>query len=70
MSALARPRLRPLQTGQLATLAALVALAAVAWLLSDTRMAGMDAGPGTDPGTFGFYVVTWVGGNPDNYLFT
>jgi predicted metal-binding membrane protein len=23
-------------------------------------MAGMDAGPGTDPGAFGFYVSTWV----------
>ena len=23
-------------------------------------MLGMDAGPGTDPGSLGFYVVTWV----------
>jgi predicted metal-binding membrane protein len=23
-------------------------------------MAGMDAGPGTDPGAFGFYISTWV----------
>jgi predicted metal-binding membrane protein len=38
----------------------LAAVAAVGWLLSDTRMAGMDTGPGTDPGTLGFYIVTWV----------
>jgi predicted metal-binding membrane protein len=50
----------PLQAGQLATLGLLIALAAVAWLLTDSRMAGMDAGPGTDPGTFGFYITTWV----------
>ena len=49
-----------LQAGQLATLGLLLALAAVAWLLTDSRMAGMDAGPGTDPGAFSFYVVTWV----------
>src|SRR5437588_8811116 len=49
-----------LQTGQLATLGLLLALAAAAWLLTDSRMAGMDAGPGTDPGAFGFYIVTWV----------
>src|SRR5205823_13306264 len=24
------------------------------------RMQGMDAGPGTDPGTVGFYISTWV----------
>jgi predicted metal-binding membrane protein len=49
-----------LQSGQLATLGLLLALAGIAWLLTDSRMAGMDAGPGTDPGTLGFYVVTWV----------
>ncbi|HMJ72510.1 MAG TPA: DUF2182 domain-containing protein [Solirubrobacterales bacterium] len=31
-----------------------------AWLLSVGRMAGMDAGPGTDPGALGFYLTTWV----------
>jgi predicted metal-binding membrane protein len=49
-----------LRTGQLVLLAALLALAGVAWLVSDLRMAGMDAGPGTDPGAFGFYITTWV----------
>ena len=38
----------------------LLALAAVAWIVTDLRMAGMDAGPGTDPGAFGFYLSTWV----------
>jgi predicted metal-binding membrane protein len=49
-----------LRDGQLIVLAALLVLAAVAWLISDLRMSGMDPGPGTDPGAFGFYVVTWV----------
>ena len=38
----------------------LLALAGVAWVATDLRMAGMDAGPGTNPGAFGFYVSTWV----------
>jgi len=29
-------------------------------LVTGERMAGMDAGPGTDPGTLGFYVGAWV----------
>jgi predicted metal-binding membrane protein len=45
---------------QLALVAALVALAALAWWSTGVRMSGMDAGPGTDPGTFGFYLSTWV----------
>jgi predicted metal-binding membrane protein len=44
----------------LVLIALLVALAAVAWALTDDRMAGMDAGPGTDPGSLGFYVTVWV----------
>jgi predicted metal-binding membrane protein len=52
--------LRGLRRGQLAVLGLLLALAGVAWLVSDLRMAGMDAGPGTDPGAFGFYITTWV----------
>ncbi len=38
----------------------LFAAAAIAWLVTDERMRGMDAGPGTDPGAFGFYVTVWV----------
>jgi predicted metal-binding membrane protein len=49
-----------LRDGQLAVIAALLALAVVAWTVTDLRMAGMDAGPGTDPGALGFYVTTWV----------
>jgi predicted metal-binding membrane protein len=52
--------LRRLRGGQLVALLALLGLAAVAWVVSGLRMAGMDAGPGTDPGTFGFYLTTWV----------
>jgi predicted metal-binding membrane protein len=45
---------------RLAIIGALVGLAAIAWWATDLRMAGMDAGPGTDPGALGFYVTTWV----------
>ena len=45
---------------QLALVGALVALAALAWWSTGVRMSGMDAGPGTDPGAFGFYLSTWV----------
>jgi predicted metal-binding membrane protein len=38
----------------------LLLLAALAWALTDDRMAGMDAGPGTDPGALGFWVTAWV----------
>ena len=38
----------------------LLVLALVGWLVTDERMVGMDAGPGTDPGTLGFYVTVWV----------
>jgi predicted metal-binding membrane protein len=39
---------------------ALIAVAALGWLLTGERMAGMDMGPGTDPGSFAFYVSLWV----------
>jgi predicted metal-binding membrane protein len=38
----------------------LFALALGAWIVADHRMTGMDAGPGTDLGTAGFFVTTWV----------
>jgi predicted metal-binding membrane protein len=44
----------------LTPVALLLGLALLAWLLSTGRMDGMDAGPGTDLGTVGFYVTTWV----------
>jgi predicted metal-binding membrane protein len=37
-----------------------LALAAVAWALTSDRMAGMDAGPGTDLGGPGWFAVAWV----------
>ena len=38
----------------------LLLVAALGWAVTDERMAGMDAGPGTDLGMFGFYVTAWV----------
>ena len=40
--------------------ALLLVLAGVAWAVTVDRMRGMDAGPGTDPGTLGFFVGVWV----------
>jgi predicted metal-binding membrane protein len=45
---------------QLILFTALFALAAAGWIVTDQRMAGMDAGPGTDPGSLGFYVTVWL----------
>jgi predicted metal-binding membrane protein len=42
------------------TVGALLALAAVAWVATSRLMAGMDAGPGTDPGSLAFYSATWA----------
>lgn len=42
----------PFAGWRLAIIGALVALAGVAWAVTGLRM---DAGPGTDPGTVGFY---------------
>ena len=38
----------------------LLVLAAVAWAMTGDRMAGMDAGPGTDLGGLGFWVTAWI----------
>jgi predicted metal-binding membrane protein len=40
--------------------ALLLALAAVAWWSTVDRMAGMDAGPGTDLGALGWFLGVWV----------
>ncbi|HUZ29171.1 MAG TPA: DUF2182 domain-containing protein [Solirubrobacteraceae bacterium] len=40
--------------------AALLPLVAAGWWLSVGRMDGMDAGPGTSLGTFGWFAATWV----------
>ena len=46
--------------GQAGLAVALLTLAGAAWVATDLRMAGMDAGPGTDPGGLGFFISTWV----------
>jgi predicted metal-binding membrane protein len=46
--------------GQAWLLALLLVVALVAWLVTGDRMEGMDGGPGTDLGTLGFYVGSWV----------
>jgi predicted metal-binding membrane protein len=43
-----------------AAAAALLPLAALGWWLSAGRMDGMDAGPGTALGTFGWFIATWL----------
>jgi predicted metal-binding membrane protein len=40
--------------------ATLVALAGLAWWSTAVRMAGMDNGPGSDPGSIGFFASTWL----------
>jgi predicted metal-binding membrane protein len=45
---------------QLGLIGLLIGLAALAWAATDDRMSGMDAGPGTDPGTLGFFLGVWV----------
>jgi predicted metal-binding membrane protein len=45
---------------QLAFAASVVLLAGAAWVLTGDRMAGMDAGPGTDLGGVGWFAGVWV----------
>jgi predicted metal-binding membrane protein len=51
------PRPRPVQVG---LVAALLAVAGVAWAVTGDRMGGMDAGPGTELGGLGWFAVVWV----------
>jgi predicted metal-binding membrane protein len=53
-------RRRRVWRAQVVLVVALLALAAFGWVVTDVRMRGMDAGPGTDPGALGFYVSAWV----------
>jgi predicted metal-binding membrane protein len=48
------------QPSQLTTVALLLAAALVTWIVAIDRMRGMDAGPGTDLGSLGWYVGVWV----------
>jgi predicted metal-binding membrane protein len=45
---------------RLGLIALLFALAAVAWWSTADRMAGMDAGPGTELGALGWFLGVWV----------
>src|ERR1700736_4111472 len=45
---------------RLGLVAVLFALAGLAWWSTAGRMAGMDAGPGTDLGALGWFVGVWV----------
>jgi predicted metal-binding membrane protein len=45
---------------RLAIVGALLTVTGIAWIVTGLRMAGMDAGPGTDPGGLGFYLSTWM----------
>jgi predicted metal-binding membrane protein len=40
--------------------AVVLAAAAAAWVLTASRMAGMDAGPGTELGSVGWFGVSWL----------
>jgi predicted metal-binding membrane protein len=56
---LTRPRIT-FDRSQALLIGALFALAVVGWAVTDERMHGMDAGPGTELGTLGFFVTAWV----------
>jgi predicted metal-binding membrane protein len=43
-----------------ATLAGALAVVAAAWIVLIHRMAGMEVGPGGDPGDLGWFVITWL----------
>jgi len=43
-----------------AVIAGFLAVTLAAWVIVVVRMRGMDAGPGTDLGSFGWYVGIWV----------
>jgi predicted metal-binding membrane protein len=54
-------RVPPLSSAvQLGLIFGLLLLAAIAWTMTGDRMAGMDAGPGTDLGGLGFWLAAWV----------
>jgi predicted metal-binding membrane protein len=45
---------------QLGLVGLLLIAAVVAWALTNSQMVGMDAGPGTDLGSLGFFIGVWV----------
>ena len=59
MSTYTAERRRP-QITTVAVVALVLAAALVTWIVTVVRMRGMDAGPGTDLGTLGWFVGIWV----------
>lgn len=59
MSAVSGPIL-PATRARLALVALLLGVAALAWWATVARMAGMDAGPGTDLGELGWFLGVWA----------
>jgi predicted metal-binding membrane protein len=55
-----RPAASRLDRGQVPLLGVLLALAVLAWLVTDDRMGGMDSTPGMALGSLGFYLTVWV----------
>jgi predicted metal-binding membrane protein len=45
---------------QVVLIASLLAIAAACWAVTGDRMSGMDAGPGTELGGVGWFLVVWV----------
>src|SRR6478609_5992458 len=45
---------------QVALVGLLLVLAGAGWAVTGDRMSGMDAGPGTDLGGLGWFIVVWV----------
>ena len=45
---------------QLGLVGLLLVAAVIAWALTNSQMGGMDAGPGTDLGSLGFFIGVWV----------
>lgn len=60
MAPVAGPRSDRGARAQLGVVAVLLAAAGVAWWSMADRMAGMDAGPGTDLGALGWFIGVWV----------
>jgi predicted metal-binding membrane protein len=54
------PRQQRLGAGGVRTAVLVLAAALLTWILTVARMRGMDAGPGTDLGTLGWYLGVWV----------
>jgi predicted metal-binding membrane protein len=50
----------PFAGWRLTAVGALAVLTVAAWAITGLRMEGMDGGPGSDLGTLGFYVTSWV----------